>query len=197
MGTSLKKYKANDLVLGDFKYIDDITVPGMSYAAMKFSEHPRALVKGIDARPALEMEGVERVITAADVPGNRYVGLIVKDWPILVAIGEETRCVGDIIAVVVARDQYIARKAAERVVVDYEVRTPVDDDRRGAGAGRCLRFIPKGNLLSKSAIVRGNPDEAFANAAHVVEDTFQTQRIEHMFLEPESCIAMPLGGGTA
>ena len=90
-------------MLGDFNYIDDITVPGMSYAAMKFSDHPRALVKGIDPSAALEMEGVERVITAADVPGDRYVGLIVKDWPILVAIGEETRCVGDIIAVVVAR----------------------------------------------------------------------------------------------
>ena len=35
VGTSLKKYKANDLVLGDFNYVDDITVPGMSYAAMK------------------------------------------------------------------------------------------------------------------------------------------------------------------
>jgi aldehyde oxidoreductase len=191
VGTSLKKYKANNLVLGDFNYVDDITVPGMSYAAMKFSDHPRALVKGIDATAALEMEGVERVITAADVPGDRYVGLILKDWPILVAIGEETRCVGDIIAVVVARDQYIARKAAEKVVVDYEVLTPVTttDDALKPDAPK---IHPKGNLLSKSAIVRGNPDEAFANAAHVVEDTYQTQRIEHMFLEPEACIALPL-----
>ncbi len=192
VGTSLKKFKANDLVLGDFKYIDDITVPGMSYAAMKFSEHPRALVKGIDATAALEMDGVERVITAADVPGNRYVGLIINDWPILVAIGEETRCVGDIIAMVVARDQYIARQAAERVVVDYEVRTPVATTDE-ALAPDAPQIHPKGNLLSKVAIVRGNPDEAFANAAHIVEDTFQTQRIEHMFLEPESCIAMPIG----
>ena len=37
VGTSLEKYRGNDLVLGDFQYIDDITVPGMSYAAMKFS----------------------------------------------------------------------------------------------------------------------------------------------------------------
>lgn len=193
VGTSLKKYKANDLVLGDFKYVDDITVPGMSYAAMKFSDHPRALVKAIDATAALEMEGVERVITAADVPGDRYVGLIVKDWPILVAIGEETRCVGDIIAIVVARDQYLARKAAEKVVVDYEVRTPVTTTDQALKPD-APKIHPKGNLLSKSAIVRGNPDEAFANAAHVVEDTYQTQRIEHMFLEPEACIAVPLDG---
>ncbi len=90
-----------------------------------------------------------------------------------------------------ARDQYLARKAAEKVVVDYEVRTPVatTDEALKPDAPQ---IHPKGNLLSKSAIVRGNPDEAFAKAAHVVEDTFQTQRIEHMFLEPESCIAMPV-----
>jgi xanthine dehydrogenase molybdenum-binding subunit len=194
VGTSLKRYNGRELVLGDFKYIDDITLPGMVYAAMKFTEHPRALVKGIDASAALAMDGVERVITAPDVPGERYVGLITKDWPILVAIGEETRCVGDIVAIVVARDQHLARRAAEAVVIDYEVRTPITsvDDALKPDAPK---IHPKGNLLSKSAIVRGNPDEAFANAAHVVEDTFQTQRIEHMFLEPESCIAMPTAKG--
>jgi xanthine dehydrogenase molybdenum-binding subunit len=194
VGTSLKRYNGHDLVLGDFKYIDDITLPGMVCAAMKFSDHPRALVKGIDASAALEMEGVERVITAADVPGERYVGLIVKDWPILVAIGEETRCVGDIIAIVVAKDQYTARRAAEKVAVDYEVRTPITSV-EDALKPDAPKIHPKGNLLSKSAIVRGNPDEAFASSAHVVEDTFQTQRIEHMFLEPEASIAMPTEKG--
>ncbi len=194
VGTSLPRYRGHDLVLGDFKYIDDINIPGQVYAAMRFSDHPRALLKGIDPTAALEMEGVERVITAADVPGDRYVGLITKDWPILVAIGEETRCVGDIIAIVVADSQYTARKAAEKIAVDFEVREPVStvDDALKPDAPK---IHPKGNLLSKSAIVRGNPDEAFANAAHIVEDTFQTQRIEHMFLEPEACIAYPKGDG--
>ncbi len=194
VGTPLPRYRGHELVLGDFKYIDDITMPGQVYAAMRFGDHPRALVKSIDPAPALAIEGVERVITAADVPGNRHVGLIVNDWPILVAIGEETRCVGDIIAIVVAKDQRTARKAAEKIAIDYEVRTPITntDDALKPDAPK---IHPKGNLLSKSAIVRGNPDEAFANAAHVVEDTFQTQRIEHMFLEPESCIAYPKDDG--
>src|SRR4051812_29633348 len=194
VGTSLKRYNGRELVLGDFKYIDDITVEGSLYAAMKFSDHPRALVKSIDPSAALAMVGVERVITAADVPGNRYVGLIIKDWPILVAIGEETRCVGDIVAIVVAKDQYTARRAAEKVIIDYEVRTPITsvDDALKPDAPK---IHPKGNLLSRSAIVRGNPDEAFANSAHIVEDTFQTQRIEHMFLEPESSIAIPTEKG--
>ena len=87
-------------------------------------------------RRALEMEGVERVITAADVPGNRYVGLIVNDWPILVAIGEETRCVGDIIAVVVARDQYIAQAGGRESCRRLRRAHSDCHHRRSARAGR-------------------------------------------------------------
>jgi aldehyde oxidoreductase len=190
VGTSLDRYRGHELVLGDFKYVDDITIPGSVYAAMRFSDHPRALVKGIDASAALAMEGVEKVITAADVPGDRYVGLIVKDWPILVAIGEETRYIGDVIAIVVAKDQRLGRAAAEKIVVDYEVRTPITDPEDGLKPD-APKLHPKGNLLSKSYVHRGDVAGALANSAHVVEDTFQTQFIEHMFLEPEACIAIP------
>src|SRR5206468_6619403 len=129
----------------------------------------------------------------ADVPagGNRYVGLIVQDWPILVAAGEETRCVGDIIAIVVAKDQHTAYRAAEKIVVDYEVRTPITTPEDGLKPD-APKIHPKGNLLSRSAIQRGDITAAFAASAHVAEDTFQTQMIEHMFLEPESCIAIPV-----
>ena len=190
VGTSLDRYRGRELALGDFRYIDDITVDGQLYAAMRFSDHPRALVKSIDAGPAWACAGVVRVLTAADVPGDRYVGLIVKDWPILVAPGEETRCVGDILAVVVAADQRLAREAAKTIVVEYEVRTPISspDDALKPGAPR---IHPKGNLLSRSVLQRGDVSRALAASAHVVEDTFQTQAVEHMFLEPEACIAIP------
>jgi xanthine dehydrogenase molybdenum-binding subunit len=196
VGTSLAKYRGADLALGDYKYIDDITISGSLYVAMKFSDHPRALVVGINAEAALAIDGVERVITAADVPGDRYVGLITKDWPVLVAVGEETRCVGDVLAVVVARDQLLARQAAQKIIVHYEVRTPIvtaEDALKPDAA----KIHPGGNLLSKSVIRRGDVQDALSNSAFVAEETFQTQRIEHMFLEPEACIAFPVpGGGT-
>lgn len=190
VGTRLDKYKGKDFVLGDSRYVDDIFIEGSLFAAMRFSDHPRALVKAIDVGPAMEVEGVERVLTAADVPGDRYVGLIEKDWPVLVAIGEETRCVGDILAVVVAKDQHTARKAAERIAIDYEVRTPITDPEDGIKPD-APKIHPKGNLLSKSAIHRGDVDAGFAKCAEIVEGTYTTQRIEHMFLEPESCIVIP------
>jgi xanthine dehydrogenase molybdenum-binding subunit len=194
VGTSLPRYEARDLVLGDRPYIDDLSFPGMLHGAVLLSPHPRALVNGIDASKAREIPGVIAIVTAADTPGERYQGLIYKDWPIFVAVGEETRYVGDVIAAVAATDRRTARRAAEAIIVDYEVREPVTSP-ESALKPDAPPIHKKGNLLSKSEINRGNVEEALKNSAHVAMHTFQTQFIEHMFLEPESCVAMPEGDG--
>jgi xanthine dehydrogenase molybdenum-binding subunit len=133
-------------------------------------------------------------VTAADLPGERYQGLIYKDWPIFVAEGEETRYVGDVIAAVAAVDRRTARRAAQAIAVDYEVREPVTDREAALMPGAPV-LHKKGNLLSKSEIRRGDVEGALAASAHVASHTFNTQFIEHMFLEPESCIALPENEG--
>jgi xanthine dehydrogenase molybdenum-binding subunit len=194
VGTDLPRYTGHDAVLGDRKFIDDMTVPGMLYGAVRLTDHPRAKVLRIDPTRALALDGVQRVVTAADVPGDRYVGLIEKDWPVFVAIGEETRCSGDIIAGVVADTQRLARKAAELIDIEYEVLEPVTDPHAALAPGAPLIHAKRGtNLLSKSTLKRGDVEEGFRRAAHVIEDTYHTQRIEHLFLEPEACIAIPMG----
>ncbi|MCK4341736.1 MAG: selenium-dependent xanthine dehydrogenase [Phycisphaerae bacterium] len=190
VGTRLARFRGRELVLGDHRYVNDIQVAGMLFAALRFSDHPRALVQSIDPAPALEIEGIKRVITAEDVPGERYVGLIERDWPILVAVGEETRCVGDILAIVVADNVDTARTAAERIVIEYEVRPPVTSP-EDALKPDAPKIHPNGNLLSRTTIRRGDAEEALDHSAHVTEDTYTTQRVEHMFLEPEACLAIP------
>lgn len=194
VGTAQPRYRGRESVLGEKPYIDDLKVPGMLRAALRFSDHPRALVRSIDTRKAAAVAGVRRVITAADVPGERYVGLIEQDWPVLVAIGEETRCVGDILAIVVADSDDIARAAAALVEIDYEIRAPLTSP-RDALKPDAPKIHPKGNLLSKSSILRGDADAALASSAHVVEHTFSAQRIEHLFLEPEAALAQPTEHG--
>jgi selenium-dependent xanthine dehydrogenase len=194
VGAALPRYEGVASVLGEKPYIDDIKVPGMLRAALRFSDHPRALVRGIDTQAAADVAGVTRVITAADVPGDRYVGLIEQDWPVLVAVGEETRCVGDILAIVVADDEATARHAASLVEIDYAVREPITSP-HAALADDAPKIHPGGNLLSKSAVKRGDAEAALAGSAHVVEHTFNAQRIEHLFLEPEACIAEPVDDG--
>jgi selenium-dependent xanthine dehydrogenase len=198
VGTSLPRYNGEAIALGDKRFVDDIKLPGMLQGALLFSPHPRALVKKIDTSKALAMPGVRDVITAREVPGQRYVGLIYKDWPIFVAEGEETRCVGDILAAVAADDLATARRAVEAIEVEYEVRKPLSDVHEAMKPDAPLIHPENGkgkNLLSVSRIQRGDTEKAFAEAAHVVEESFRTQHIEHMFLEPESCIAFKKEGG--
>lgn len=190
VGTRLERYRGRQHILGEFRYVDDLRVPDMRFAALRFSDHPRALVRSIDPSPALALPGVEGIFTAADVPGERYVGLIERDWPVLVAVGEETRYVGDVLAVAVAKDAETARIAAAGIRIDYEVRPPVVTP-EDALRPDAPQLHPKGNLLSHSVIRRGDVDDAFRRAAHVVTGTYTTQRIEHMFLEPEACLVVP------
>lgn len=194
VGTPLAKYGGRDAVLGAQRYVADLTVPGMAFGAIRFSDHPRALVKRIDTSAAEAVEGVLRVVTWRDVPGERFVGLIVQDWPVFVAEGEETRYVGDILAAVAAKDERTARRAADLIQVDYDVRRPVADPAAALAPG-AAKVHARGNLLSRSVLVRGDVEARLRQSAHVVEDTWQTQRIEHLFLEPEACIAAPIGGG--
>jgi xanthine dehydrogenase molybdenum-binding subunit len=188
VGASCARYEGADLTLGERPYIDDMTFPGMLHAAVLFSAHPRAKVLSIDPSAARALPGVHAVLTAADVPGQRYQGLIYKDWPGFVAVGEETRYVGDVLAVVAAETKRQARDALWHIAVETEVLEPVTDVMR-ALAQDAPALHKRGNLLSRSTLKRGDVDRALADSAHVVSATFQTQVIEHCFLEPESCIA--------
>jgi xanthine dehydrogenase molybdenum-binding subunit len=139
--------------------------------------------------------GVETVATADDVPGNRWYGLLYDDWPGFVARGEEVRCVGDILAAVAARDERTAREAAALVVVTYDVLAPVLDP-EAALAPTAPQVNPRHqNLLSTTNVSRGDAAAELERAAHVVRGTWATQRIEHLYLEPESAVVEPLADG--
>ncbi len=187
------KYRAEDLVLGRHDYVADITRPGMVYGALRFSDHPRARVLSIDAGAAEALPGVIRVVTAADVPGDRFIGLIRKDWPLMIAEGETTCYVGDVLAGVVAETEAIARAAAELIHIEYEVLEPVTDMHRALepDAPQVNHKNPTGNMLSRTAFTRGDLGEAERRTVYTARGTFQTQRIEHGYMEPECAIAIP------
>jgi selenium-dependent xanthine dehydrogenase len=195
VGKPLARYEAVKLAMGERPFVADLTRPGMLEGALVLSPHARARVLRIDASRARAYPGVVTVATAADVPGERFYGLILNDWPAFVAEGEEVRCVGDVVAAVAAADRHSAREAAKLVSVDYEPLPPVLDplDALNEGAPRVNPVHP--NLLSHSVIRRGDADRALASSAHVVSGTWRTQRVEHLYLEPESALAEPLPDG--
>lgn len=193
LGTS-GKYEGCELAIGRRPFIDDLAPEGMLHGAFRFADHARADVERIDTSAALAMDGVEAVFTAADVPGELRVGLIHKDWPIFIPEGGRTSYLGDVVALVVAEDRQTARAAAERIDVEYTVHEPIVDPVRALDSDEDAVWGLEGNLLSRSAYVRGGDvDEALSNSTHVVDEVFQTQRVEHAFLEPESTVAIPQG----
>ena len=192
VGEAGAKYEAEQLTLGDRGYIDDLRVPGMLHAALHFAAHARADIVAIDTSRAAAAEGVVAVYTAADVPGELRVGIIHKDWPVMIPVGGRTSFAGDVLAVVVAETRQHARAAAELVDVEYDVLPPVTDPLAAIAADAPLAvWGTDGNILSVSSYARGDVDAALATSAHTVHEVFQTQRIEHAFLEPESTLAVP------
>lgn len=193
IGTRQPKYEAGKLVLGQHEYVDDIRMPGMLEGALKFSDHPRATVLKIDTSAALAHEGVVRVFTADDFPGDRFVGLIKQDWPQMIAVGETTRYVGDVLALVVAVSDAIAREAVGKVVVEYGVLEPIVDMHRAKLADSPRVHPGRDNVLSNTVTSRGDLVQAKGGSAFVATGVFQTQMIEHGFMEPECAIAYPAG----
>ena len=105
IGKRHPRYSGEKFVLGRHDYTDDIRMQDMLYGALKFSEYPRAVIKSIDYTDALLIDGVVDIVTAEDIPGKRHIGLIKNDWPLMVAVGDTTCYIGDVIAGVIAEDE--------------------------------------------------------------------------------------------
>ncbi len=195
IGTSGTRYQSAELTLGDKSYVDDLYPPGVLHGVLRLADHARADVEKIDVSAAQAVEGVEAVLTASDVPGELRIGLIHKDWPVFIPEGGRTSYLGDVIALVVAADRETARRAARLVEVDYRPLRPIVDPITAIDDEDAVWGL-EGNVLSRSTYARGDVDDALAQSAHVVHEVFQTQRVEHAYLEPESTLAVPNEDGT-
>ncbi len=191
----LPKYQSLQLAQGNQPFTDDLKFDGMLHAALRFSAHPRARILEIDTKAARQLPGVIRIFTADDIPGKPHTGLIFDDWPLMIGTGKTTNYIGDVVAGVVAADRATARKAAGLISVKYDVLDPVTDAREALEPGSARVHNDKPNLLENCVIHRGDPESAFAESAFVVSGDFETQRIEHGFLEPETAVALPEGDG--
>ncbi|MCL1599544.1 MAG: molybdopterin-dependent oxidoreductase [Actinomycetia bacterium] len=190
------KYEARELSLGDRGFVDDIQIDGLAHAALKLADHARADVITIDTSAAIAVDGVIAVYTAADIPGDLRVGIIYTDWPVMIPEGGRTAYRGDVLAVVVAEDVLTARAAADLVEVTYDVLVPFSDADSALASQEDAVWGLEGNILSTSTYARGDVDRALDEAAHTVHEVFETQRVEHAFLEPESTVAVPAPDGS-
>jgi selenium-dependent xanthine dehydrogenase len=196
IGQPLKKYEAYETATGKRLFVNDMKFEGMLHAALRFSDHPRARVISINTNAALAMEGVIRVFTSSDVPGDRYTGLIFSDWPLMIAPGETTRYIGDVIAGVVAIDEDTARKAAQLIRIEYEILEPVSNVHRALEVDSPQVHPGRSNLLENCVVKRGIADKRTGGqVSYQSSGVYETQRVEHAFLETEAAIALPTQNG--
>jgi aldehyde oxidoreductase len=192
--------------LGTAMYADDFKFDGMLYGKNVFSKHAHAKVLSIHTSKALQMPGVVAVYTAKDIPGKRYIGHLAQDWPGMIDIGEETKCIGDTLAIVVSETKEQAVAAVKAVEVEYEVMEPIRNPKEAAapgahkvhGEGYMLfgKFIvPENNLFNHQEVKRGDAETALASSKYIVEGTFHVPPTEHAFMEPETAIGLPNGDG--
>ncbi|MBU0506062.1 xanthine dehydrogenase family protein molybdopterin-binding subunit [bacterium] len=185
----MKRCDGHEKVTGKAIYADDMKLDQMLYAKQLYSEHPHAKIIQIDTTEALKIPGVFSIITAKDAMGTNIVGEVIRDHRILA--DDKVRYHGDVVAVVAAKNYTIACKAVDAIQTTYEtlpaVLNPVDALKPDAPL---IHEDRKDNVTATSKVRSGNPDKIFEEAKHVFDADFQTQFIEHAYLEPESCVAI-------
>jgi len=151
-----------------------------------------AKVVAVDLAPALATDGVEAVLTAADVPGANSIGVVFPDQPLLVT--DRVRMVGDRLALVAARTPEAAWRAARAVRPELEELPGVFDPVAAVAAG-AFAVHEGGNLFRTFRVERGDPVRAARRADVVVEAEYRVGGQEHAYLEPQGCLAIPEGRG--
>lgn len=173
-------------VRGDYAYASDLWAEDMLWGATLRSPHPSARIRSIDVGPALSTPGVYAVLTHEDVPGRNLYGLKEVDQPVLA--GDVVRYRGEPVALVAAEHPETARRAMERIEVDYEVLEPVTDAVRAAHDDSLPKVHPCGNVVRYQPIIKGDPD---VEADVVVSDVYTVGMQDQAFLGPESGLAIP------
>ena len=197
-GSGIRRREDPRLITGRASYTDDISLPGMVYAAILRSPYAHANITSIDTSAAACQPGVIAVYTGADIEGHLNPipcawlipdsDLKTPDHPAIAK--DKVRYVGDAVAVVVAENRYQAEDALEHIDVDYEPLDATINPKASTmdGAPQVHDDVPN-NIAFKWTVAGGEIDEAFEKADVVVKDTINLQRLIPNAMEPRSAVA--------
>jgi selenium-dependent xanthine dehydrogenase len=195
VGQFLPKYKAFETAIGQRPFVNDLFPKDCLYGVLHFSEHPRAIIQSIDIEDANKVPGLTKILTASDIPGKINTGLIYADWPLMISTGEITHYIGDVIACVIAESEEAAREASSKIKVHYEVLPGVYSPQEALLPNSIQVHNHHDNLLDTCRIRKGDAFAVYEKSEFKTRGDFETQRIEHAFLETESALAQPDGDG--
>lgn len=200
LGTSPAKPDAHGKVTGDATYAGDLGPADVLHAKVVFTDRVHARITRLDVARARSMPGVAAVLTSADVPVNEY-GLTKFDQPVLIGPDstgrspvphDVSRWEADHLAVVIAESEEQATAAAMAIETDWDD-LPIVADLDDALADDAPVLHPEdgtgSNVYSHLVIRKGDVETAFAQAAHIVEGTYDVPYQEHAYLQTEAAVA--------
>lgn len=186
VGGDARRVDALERVTGRARYAADLRPAGLLHGAVLRSPHHHARLLAVGTAPALDVPGVLRALTAADVPGVNGFPEYSRDEPLLPAPGETLKSLGAPVALVVAESAPAAQAGLRALQVRYEVlphRMEVDP----GGAP----IYPGGDRLAEHRVTLAQVEPALEACDLVVEARYATAFQEHAALEPEAVLAYP------
>ena len=181
-------------VTGKARYADDIKFPFMLHAVPVYSDFVHAKIKNINTEKASSSKGVVKIITHKDVTGNNLFGQIIKDFQIFAE--DKIYYNGDVVAVVVAETEREAIDASKFVEVEAEILPSILDPEESMKPDALILHESFGtNIINTHKVRKGNVEEGFQKSDIILEEFFQTQFVEHAYMEPEVAVCNPRADG--
>ncbi len=187
IGSNQNRLDGMDKVTGALKFPSDLAMDGMLYAVPVLAQKAHAKIVRVNTGRALALPGCRLVLTAKDVPHNRY-GFF-NDRPTI--CDDKVRYYGDVVAVAVAECPQVAQKAARLVFVEYE-ELPLIDTLEKALAFETYGKVHEhmeNNICHAIQYQQGDVEAGFQNSAFIVQGEYGFPAADHCFLETECGIS--------
>src|SRR5829696_3336495 len=205
VGERVKRREDPRLIQGRGTYVDDLKVTGMLHLAFKRCDIAHGTITSIDTSAAAKMDGVEAVYTGADIAkvlGPMPIGTPFPSPPHYAVAIDTVRYAGEPVAVVVASDRYLARDAADAIVVSYDTLPAVIDPELAMTGKPALIHADFANNLAVALVPSGTGvapdfskidntavDKAFADAEVVISQRMVNHRLVPNAMEPRGVLA--------
>lgn len=189
VGENILKVDVRDKVSGKAQYPDDIYFDNMIYLKIKRATHPHAYLQRIDISKAVKLPGVVKIITADDIPQVKNFGLIIKDQPVLVGIGQKMRYMGDALAIVIAESKEIASQAVKLIEMEVEELEVISEPLR-AMERDAPPIHQDGNILATHYLEKGDIKKGFTQADVIVENEYRTSFLDQVPLQVEAGVGI-------
>ena len=187
VGKRIFRVDAESKVKGETIYPQDIYMDGMLYGKTLRSDVPHGTIDSLDISEAEKTEGVVKVFTAKDIPGENHHGVLLKDHDAF--CHKKVRRVGDPIAFVVAETEEAAEEGLKKIKVEITELEGVFSAEEGMKKDSPQVHEGEDNLMYTYTLKTGDAEEAFKECDVIAENEYRVGMVDHAFLQPEAGIA--------